>query len=876
MNVLANDTDVDHNDNVNNFSLDSVQIVDSVGNPVTGQGTVSVVNNQLQFVPGTDFDSLASGDTATVTVRYVMSDDEGAESTSTATITVTGTNDIPVASVDTATGHENETLTIDVLANDTDVDHNDNPANFSLDSVQIVDGNGQPITGQGTVSIVNNQLQFVPGTDFDSLASGDTATVTVRYVMSDDEGAESTSTATITVTGTNDTPVASADIQTGHENQTLTIDVLANDTDVDHNDNPANFSLDSVQIVDGNGNPLSGQGTVSIVNNQLQFVPGTDFDSLASGDTATVTVRYVMSDDEGAESTSTATITVTGTNDTPVASADTQTGHENETLTIDVLANDTDVDHNDNSANFTLDSVEIVDSDGNPVTGQGSVSINASTEYDASAGVFSYATGSNIGSDFHRADVPSSQVSGLVLTLPTGDPTLNAGETIGFRFTDENGDLITVSNATIGQTAFANEGPNETGVLTAVGQDQNGDDVALLLKFNENSGSSPTPINRNASFFASDELVDDRGFNGQDVELPLSSLTPKGLQYSPGNDFDYLAAGETATVSVRYVMSDDEGVESTSTITITVTGTNDAPVASVDTQIGHENQTLTIDVLSNDMDVDHNDNVTNFSLDSVQIVDGDGNPVTGQGMVSVVNNQLQFVPGTDFDSLASGDTATVTVRYVMSDDEGAESTSTATITVTGTNDIPVASVDTATGHENETLTIDVLANDTDVDHNENPANFSLDSVQVVDGNGQPIIGQGTVSIVNNQLQFVPGTDFDSLASGDTATVTVRYVMSDDQGAESTSTATITVTGTNDAPVASADTQTGHENQTLTIDVLANDTDVDHNDNPANFSLDSVEIVDSDGNPLSGQGTVSIVNNQLQFVPWYRLRQPGQW
>ncbi len=233
-----------------------------------------------------------------------MSDNEGATSESTATITVTGTNDAPVASADTQTIHENETLTLDVLANDTDEDHSDTTANFNLDSVQIVDGDGNPVSGQGAVSIVNNQLQFVPGSDFDSLATGESATVIVRYIMSDNEGATSESTATITVTGTNDAPVASADTQTIHENETLTLDVLANDTDEDHSDTTANFSLDSVQIVDGDGNPVSGQGTVSIVNNQLQFVPGSDFDSLATGETATVTVRYVMSDNEGATSES--------------------------------------------------------------------------------------------------------------------------------------------------------------------------------------------------------------------------------------------------------------------------------------------------------------------------------------------------------------------------------------------------------------------------------------------------------------------------------------------------------------------------------------------------------------------------------------------
>ena len=60
--------------------------------------------------------------------------------------------------------------------------------------------------------------------------------------------------------------------------------------------------------------------------------------------------------------------------------------------------------------------------------------------------------------------------------------------------------------------------------------------------------------------------------------------------------------------------------------------------------------------------------------------------------------------------------------------------------------------------------------------------------------------RGTVSIVNNQLQFTLGSDFDDLLHGETATVTVRYVMSDDAGLTSESTAVITVNGPNHAPV----------------------------------------------------------------------------
>ena len=136
------------------------------------------------------------------------------------------------------------------------------------------------------------------------------------------------------VTGTNDAPVAVADVAAGTENQTLTIDVLANDTDVDDGHV---FTLNTVSAP-------SGKGTASVVGNQVQFNPGSDFDHLAQGAVEHVTLSYAMQDQFGATSTSTVDVTITGTNDGPVAVADTAAGTENQTLTIDVLANDTDVD----------------------------------------------------------------------------------------------------------------------------------------------------------------------------------------------------------------------------------------------------------------------------------------------------------------------------------------------------------------------------------------------------------------------------------------------------------------------------------------------------------------------------------------------------
>ena len=122
--------------------------------------------------------------------------------------------------------------------------------------------------------------------------------------MQDQHGASSTATVTVTITGTNDGPVAVADIGSGTENQVLTVDVLANDDDVDDG---ALLSLVSATAP-------AGKGSASVVANQLQFDPGTDFDSLASGATEVVVVGYTMEDEHGVQSSSSVTLTLTGTN----------------------------------------------------------------------------------------------------------------------------------------------------------------------------------------------------------------------------------------------------------------------------------------------------------------------------------------------------------------------------------------------------------------------------------------------------------------------------------------------------------------------------------------------------------------------------------
>ncbi|MEL7151725.1 MAG: Ig-like domain-containing protein [Pseudomonadota bacterium] len=816
--VLANDLDQDESDTPANFSLDTVAIQSVTGELLTG-GTVSVVGNQLEFDPGTDFDALDTDEVSTVTIDYVMSDDEDAASSSTATVTVTGVNDAPVAVLDTASASDNQTITIDVLANDTDVDGEDNPTNFSLNAITDVAVSGALTTG-GTASIVGNQIEFDTGTDFQSLAEGETATVVITYQMSDNEGATSTSTVTITVNGTNNNPpVAVDDSATSTENETVTVDVLANDTDLDAGDDPTNFTLVSGNVVSASGLTVSLAGSVDVVGNQLEFTPETGFDELDSGDSSIVEIAYTVADDEGATDTGTLLLTVLGANDAPVAAVDSVSGSKNEVLTIDVLANDTDVDAGDTSANFSIDDATITDVSGAVTTGGLVNIVGNQLEFD-----------------------PNGDFDALGITD-------TATVTISYEMSDDEG-VTSTSTVTITLNS-GNVAP--TAVPDTVSSTENEVLVVLPLANDTDPDIGDEPATFSLDDVSIDSVTGLSGTTGGSVSL----FTSDSFRFFPGANFNELDAGDIATVIVDYIMSDDDGATSASTVTITVNGVNDAPVTFADNGAGTENETLSLDVLANDTDVDLDDGPATFSLDSVAITNVSG-AVTSGGSVDIVANQLEFEPGTDFDVLNTGETATITVSYTMSDTGGIERSNVATIVVTGTNDTPVAFADSDNGTDNQTLTIDVLSNDTDADAGDNAANFVLVDATIDEVTGAVTSG-GEVSIVGNQLRFDPGTDFQGMAFGDSATVTISYTMEDDEGATSTSTVTITVTGTdNTAPVANTDTGSGTENEVLTLDVLANDTDADPGDDPTTFVIETASAIED--------GNASVVANQIEFDP----------
>ncbi|MEX2468221.1 MAG: Ig-like domain-containing protein [Pseudohongiellaceae bacterium] len=316
-----------------------------------------------------------------------------------------------------------------------------------------------------------------------------------------------------------------------------------------------------------------------------------------------------------------------------------------------------------------------------------------------------------------------------------------------------------------------------------------------------------------------------------------------GFTYEPGDEFDYLAEGEKERVSFTYRVVDADHDEDTATVSIDITGTNDAPIANPDAGTSQENSAISVDVLANDTDVDTSDTHTVIQAAIA----------SGAGTVAIVDNRLEWTPGTDYDYLALGEEATVVIDYSVSDNHGGIDSSTLTLTITGSNDGPVANVDSGNTEENTVLSVDVLANDTDVDTSDT---HTVDKATIASG-------LGAVAIVDNQIEWSPRSDYDYLAVGESAQVVIDYTMSDNHSSEASSILTITVTGSNDAPIAVADTASLGENAAVTIDALANDTDVDASDT---HTITSASIA-------SGLGAVSVQNNTLVWSP-AEMTAPG--
>ncbi len=775
INVLSNDSDSDG----------GTLSVASVANP--SNGTAQISSSKVVYTPDANWHGSES-------FNYGISDGQGGTATATVTVTVTSVNDTPVATNDTATTNEDTSVTIDVLENDTDADKD----SLSIDSVTS--------PSNGTAQISSGEIEYTPTGDY----NGSDA---FTYTVSDGNGGTATGTVNVTVTSVNDAPVAANDAATTNEDTSVTIAVLANDSDVDGD----TLTISSVS------NPTNG--TAQISNNKVQYTPNANHHG-------TDQFSYTTSDGKGGTAAATVSVTVTSVNDSPVAANDTATTNEDASVTINVLANDTDVDdktlsvssvtspsngtaqissgkvkYTPNANHHGTDQFTYVVSDGNGGTDTATVNITVTSVNDAPVAANDTAT--------------TNEDSSVTITVLGNDSDVD-GDTLSVASVSspKNG-TAQVSNNKVEYTPDANYHGNDS-FTYGISDGNQGTATATVSVTVTSVNDIPVATNDKAttnedSSITINVLANDSDLDGDTLTITKVSSPSNGTaQISKGKVVYTPNTNYHGSDEFNYSISDGNGGTAAATVSVSVTSVNDIPVAADDQAATNEDQSITIAVLENDSDLD-GDTLTIAKVSS-----------PSNGTTQIVNANVVYTPDADYNGSDQ-------FNYSVSDGNGGTAVATVDVTVASVNDIPVAADDQATTKEDESVMVYVLANDTDVDGDK----LTIASVS------SP--SSGTVRISQHGIEYTPRANY--LGADQ-----FSYSISDGKGGTASATVNLTVTSVNDAPVATNDSATTNEDTAVTIDVLDNDSDVDGD----------TLTVKSVANPPNGSAI--IVDGGVRYTP----------
>ncbi|MCG8040684.1 MAG: VCBS domain-containing protein, partial [Candidatus Thiodiazotropha endolucinida] len=459
------------------------------------------------------YQSLGEGETESIEVPVTVTDDQGATAETSLTITVTGTNDNPVAEAHEISAEEGGLLTGQLQASDIDLAQS---TDLSFSTSSEVEG----------LTLYQDGSYSFDASSYQSLGEGEIATFEVPVVVTDDQGATAETTLTITVTGTNDVPVAEAQQTSVEEGELVKGQLKAGDID----------------LAEGSALSFSTSSEVEglIINEDGSYTfDALSYQSLGEGETETLDIPVVVSDDHGSTAETTLTITVTGTNDAPVAEAEQVAVVEGNFISGQLEAGDVDLAEGSALSFSTTSEIE-----GLTLNEDGSYSFDASSYQSLSAG----------------------ETQSIEVQVTVSDDQGAAEETtLTITVTGTNDNPV----AEIQQIS-AEEGGLVTGQLKA-------SDVDLA----EGASLSFTTVS----------------------EVEGLTLNEDGSYSFDASSYQSLGEGETESIEVPVTVTDDQGATAETTLTITVTGTNDNPVAEAQEISAEEDGLLTGQLQASDIDL---------------------------------------------------------------------------------------------------------------------------------------------------------------------------------------------------------------------------------------------------------------------------------
>ncbi|WP_048308631.1 retention module-containing protein, partial [Halomonas sp. PR-M31] len=858
-NVLANDSDVDGDSlTVSGFTVGGIDY--AVGETAELENIGSLViqtDGRYTFTPVENWNGQVPA------ISYTITDGELTD-TAELQLTVTAVNDAPVAESDSATGDEDAVLTGNVLDNDSDVDGDRlTVSNFSIDGVEYAAGDTAELEDIGSLTIqTDGSYTFTPVENWNGQVP------TVSYTVTDGELTDSAEL-NLEVTAVNDAPVAQNDIATGSEDTVVSGNVLANDGDIDGDSlTVTEFTIGGDIYQAGETSELEGIGSLVIqTDGNYTFTPVENWNGQVPSVSYTVT-------DGNLTDTAELNLIVTAVNDAPVAQNDNATGDEDAAITGNVLNNDSDVDDD----SLTVSDFTIVDT--TYQAGEAAELEGIGTLVVASDGSYIFTPVENwngqvptVSYTITDGRLTDTAELNLTVTAINDSPVAQDDSAVGdedapltgnvlTNDSDFDGDSLTVTEFTIGDDTYQ---AGQTAELEGIGslviesdgsytftpiENWNGQvpTVSYIVTDGELTDTAElnlevTPVN-DAPVAQDDTATGDEDAplngnvlaNDSDVDgdsLTVKDFTVDNTTYQAGETAELEGIGSLIIASdgrytftpvenwngqvptISYTITDNE-LTDTAELQLTVTVVNDAPVAQNDTATGDEDAIITGNVLANDSDIDGDAlTVTEFTIGNDIYQAGETAELEGIGSLVIASDgSYTFTPVENWNGQVP------TINYTVTDGELTD-TAELNLEVTAVNDAPVAQDDSFTSDEDTVLSGNVLADDSDVDGDSlTVKDFTIDDTTYQAGETAELEGIGSLVIAGDgNYTFTPVENWNGQVP------TISYTVTDGELTD-TAELQLTVTAVNDAPVAENDSVTGDEDDIITGNVLANDSDVD--------------------------------------------------
>ena len=399
-----------------------------------------------------------------------------------------------------------------------------------------------------------------------------------------------------------------------------------------------------------------------------------------------------------------------------------------------------------------------------------------------------------------------------------------------------NVELFEFAGGTVGvgdlPTAPSNRAPEAGADTAAIGEDSGPSRIDVLANDRDPDSGDRVTI----------ASIDTAGLAG------LATLNPDGsLSYASNDKFEWLAAGQTAIDTFRYAIQDLAGFTSAASVTVTISGANDAPTArSEGFTIGNTGATALGNLLANDSDVDQGDTI---SLGQIAATSARGAAISIDAQGRAV-----YDPGDIFAGLGTGATTTDSFSYTVMDSHGAASTATVNLTINGGGVVldPRLRITESVNEDEVTGNLYELINDAMAQFGPGTSLISIDTAGTL----------GTVAFDANAHVLTYAADhpsLDSLAHGDTqADTSLFYTVLTPGGDLRTGEIRMRVFGVNDSAIAVDDAVQVGEGQVINLasTLLANDLDPDSS---------AFQFVSVDTTGTLGRAMVDPLNGTLHYA-----------